>query len=72
MDERQYIINRLSEFQLRYSGKMPFGPLDDLEDLAKECKLQDTDHIFTEILDEYVHDPFWEYFINFYRGNKGS
>ncbi len=71
MDDRDFLRKRLSEFRCRQTGKDPFGPLTDLQQLAKGLSpAQQT--IFEELLEALSSDEFWKDFIRMFRDGTES
>lgn len=62
MSDRAFLEAQLAQIQSRYSGKIPFGPLDDLKDLYASQE-EDGKRILIDLLKERATDRFWSYFV---------
>ena len=57
-----FIEMRFGEIRQRYTGKMPFGVLDDLKGLHDSLAAADR-HLFWSALDSRRDDPFWAWYV---------
>ena len=53
---------RFGEIRQRYTGKMPFGVLDELGELHDGLPTSDR-HLFWSALDSRRHDQFWGWYV---------
>lgn len=59
---RDWIQERLAQIQSRYSGKDPFGPLDDLDALLRELP-EENGRLLVDELRRRNADPFWSAYV---------
>lgn len=58
------ILGRLSQIRMSATGKVPFGPVDDLRDLKNECDSDFTSKKnFENAINERREDAFWGEYI---------
>ena len=57
-----FIEMRFGEIRQRYTGKMPFGVLDDLNELYDGLSASDR-HLFWSALDSRRDDAFWAWYV---------
>ena len=62
MIDPSQLLPRLAQIQSRHTGKVPFGALDDLEELYRACDPQ-ARHELMRALRERASDPFWSAFV---------
>ena len=57
---------KLSEYRARHTGKVPFGPVDDLERLHSSLS-ESEKLILDSLLQERSNDSFWKDFVALFR-----